>query len=346
MAHPKVSIIVPVYKVEKYLSQCMDSLLNQTLKDIEIILVDDGSPDNCPSMCDEYAKQDHRVKVIHKKNEGLGYARNSGLDIATGDFIAFVDSDDYIELNAYQKLYVSAINTKADVIYFCFQHFNEQGKVWGKTSSSKEEQYHTKDSIRELILNMIANRYTKKSGRDITCSACCALYRTNMIKVNNLKFISERELCLEELLFNLNFLLHSSNVIAVPDVYYNYRINPSSLTQTVRPDRIDKYFHFYKYLLEMLNKNNFGMEGYLRATRLFIDYSRDAIRKYIQSSLSMSEKKKWLKEVGNQNYWKEIASSFPYKKLPLQHALHYFLLHKGYSNLLYYIVAMYKSKKY
>lgn len=90
----KVSIIVPIYNVEKYLCRCMDSLLNQTLKDIEIIMVDDGSPDNCPQMCDEYAKKDSRVKVIHKKNAGLGEARNSGLKIISGKFVAFVDSDD------------------------------------------------------------------------------------------------------------------------------------------------------------------------------------------------------------------------------------------------------------
>ncbi|MDR2834406.1 MAG: glycosyltransferase, partial [Streptococcaceae bacterium] len=90
MNTPKISIIVPVYNVEKYLPQCMDSLLNQTLTNIEIILVDDGSPDNCPAMCDEYAKQDNRVKVVHKENGGLGYARNSGLEIANGEYITFV----------------------------------------------------------------------------------------------------------------------------------------------------------------------------------------------------------------------------------------------------------------
>ena len=84
----KVSVIVPVYNVEKYLDRCMQSLLNQTLKDIEIIMVDDGSPDNCPKMCDDYAKQDSRVKVIHKKNAGLGLARNSGLEVATGEYVA------------------------------------------------------------------------------------------------------------------------------------------------------------------------------------------------------------------------------------------------------------------
>lgn len=92
---PKVSIIVPCYNVEKYLDQCMNNLVNQSLQEIEIILVDDGSPDRVPEMCDEWAMKDNRIKVIHKKNEGLGYARNSGLEIAMGEYVTFVDSDDY-----------------------------------------------------------------------------------------------------------------------------------------------------------------------------------------------------------------------------------------------------------
>ena len=101
----KVSVIIPIYKVEKYLSRCLDSVVNQTLDDIEIVLVDDGSPDSCPEICDRYAKKDSRIKVIHKKNEGLGYARNSGMLIATGEYIAFLDSDDYVSKDMYEKVY-------------------------------------------------------------------------------------------------------------------------------------------------------------------------------------------------------------------------------------------------
>lgn len=97
------SIIVPIYKVEKYLHKCVNSLVNQTYKDIEIVLVDDGSPDNCPQICDEYAAKDKRINVIHKKNGGLSDARNVGLENCTGKYILFVDSDDYIELDACEK---------------------------------------------------------------------------------------------------------------------------------------------------------------------------------------------------------------------------------------------------
>lgn len=121
---PKVSIIVPIYNVEKYLDRCMQTLLNQTLKDIEIILVDDGSPDHCPQMSDEYAKNDPRVKVVHKNNGGLGYARNSGLDVATGEYVAFVDSDDFTSVEAYDTLYKVAKEQNADIVYAGFEYQN------------------------------------------------------------------------------------------------------------------------------------------------------------------------------------------------------------------------------
>lgn len=111
----KISVIVPCYKVEEYLPQCIDSIIGQTYKNLEIILVDDGSPDKCPLICDEYAQKDSRIKVIHKENGGLSSARNAGLDIATGDYIAFVDSDDWLELDMYETLYNLINNYNVDI---------------------------------------------------------------------------------------------------------------------------------------------------------------------------------------------------------------------------------------
>ncbi len=110
-----ISIIVPIYKVEKYLNKCIESIVNQTYKNLEIILVDDGSPDNCPAMCDEWAKKDSRIKVIHKENGGLSDARNVGMAIATGDYIGFVDSDDWIREDMYSLLYEDMHDNNSDI---------------------------------------------------------------------------------------------------------------------------------------------------------------------------------------------------------------------------------------
>ena len=110
-----ISVIVPIYNVEKYVNKCVGSIVNQTYTNLEIILVDDGSPDRCPEICDEWAKKDSRIKVIHKKNGGLSDARNAGMKIASGDYIAFVDSDDWIAPEMYERLLMAIKNDNSDI---------------------------------------------------------------------------------------------------------------------------------------------------------------------------------------------------------------------------------------
>lgn len=114
--NPLISVIVPIYKVENFLKKCVDSIINQTYKNLEIILVDDGSPDNCPQICDEYARQDSRIKVIHKENGGLSDARNAGMKIANGEYVAFIDSDDYISGDFIETLYNAMKAENSDIV--------------------------------------------------------------------------------------------------------------------------------------------------------------------------------------------------------------------------------------
>lgn len=123
-----ISVIVPIYRVEKYLPACIDSILNQTFTDFELILVDDGSPDRCPEICDETAKRDARVRVIHQANQGLSAARNAGIEAARGAWLSFVDSDDYIAPQFYEKLYQTAQRTDADCVMCSVQNVDESGK--------------------------------------------------------------------------------------------------------------------------------------------------------------------------------------------------------------------------
>ena len=131
--NPLVSIIVPIYNVEEYLNKCLDSIINQTYKNLEIILVNDGSTDGCGNICDEYAKRDNRIKVIHKKNGGLSDARNAGMNIALGDYIGFIDSDDYVELDMYELLIKNIINTESDIsICSCYYLYGDKPSIEGK----------------------------------------------------------------------------------------------------------------------------------------------------------------------------------------------------------------------
>ncbi len=165
MSTPKISVIIPVYNVEKYLKKCVESVLSQTLKDIEIILVDDGSPDNCPIICDEYAKKDNRIVVIHKQNGGLSDARNAGMRIAKGKYIGFVDSDDYIEPDMFEKMYQIADKDGSDVvvcnIWLDYEYKNCKNSYWplvANGSVSKDEIYNYMYKYPSYAVNKIYKR--------------------------------------------------------------------------------------------------------------------------------------------------------------------------------------------
>lgn len=146
---PLVSVIIPVYKAEKYLDRCIDSVLQQTYRNLEIIIIDDGSPDKCPQMCDEYAKIDARVNVIHQRNKGQSCARNRGLDIATGEYITFLDSDDYWEKSLVEECLIASTQTNADMVLYLLDNIIKEGT---KVQKIEREYYKDTESIIEGVL--------------------------------------------------------------------------------------------------------------------------------------------------------------------------------------------------
>lgn len=148
---PLISVIVPIYKVEDYLCRCVESIINQTYRNLEIILVDDGSPDNCPKMCDDYALKDNRIKVVHKENGGLSDARNAGMEVATGEYISFVDSDDYISLDFFESLYNTMCREKSDIVECSVVKFYEDNHFDKYSDDNKIISYSNQDALSGLI---------------------------------------------------------------------------------------------------------------------------------------------------------------------------------------------------
>lgn len=146
-----ISVIVPIYNVEDYLDRCVDSIINQTYKNLEIILVDDGSPDNCPKMCDDYAKKDSRIKVVHKENGGLSDARNVGMEVATGEYVSFIDSDDYISLDFYETLFQTMIDNDSDIVECSVVKFYEDNNFDEYSDDLKVTNYDTLYALDGLI---------------------------------------------------------------------------------------------------------------------------------------------------------------------------------------------------
>lgn len=206
MNQPKISVIVPVYKVEPYLRKCLDSIVNQTYRNLEIILVDDGSPDNCPAICDEYAAKDARIIVIHQANAGVSAARNAALDIATGDYIGFVDSDDWLELDMYEYLLHLAQTFDA--------HVSQCGYM--------EEGEHRLQLYTPIIDQMAQGGETGFSSDDwhkLSYANWNKLYRTEI--VGELRF-DENYVFGEDLLFNVQVLQRTQKVCFGSQAKYHY----------------------------------------------------------------------------------------------------------------------------
>lgn len=204
-----ISIIIPVYKVEKYLARCIDSILQQTYSNLEIILVNDGSPDNCGNICDEYSKKDSRITVIHKENGGVSSARNMGLKVAKGKYIGFVDSDDYIELDMFEKLYKILKKNEAQ-LSVC--------NIYGK-NEDKLEIYDNKQFI-EII-------FDQNGPQGYLCNK---LYDKSVIDKFNLILDENIHIC-EDLLFNVNYLEKIKKVVYIHEGFYHYVENSSSATK-------------------------------------------------------------------------------------------------------------------
>lgn len=181
----------------------MQSLQNQTLKDIEIIMVDDGSPDNCPKLCDEYAQKDNRIKVIHKRNGGLSDARNAGLEIATGEYVAFIDSDDYTSTEAYETLYNKAKETNADIVFAGFKYQNADGSI--DKCFLLDHIFDSHDAIIEFLSSMI---YDKKSRKDtIWMSVWNGIYKRELLEKIKL-ILNLKENIYRKIYFSIHSLYH------------------------------------------------------------------------------------------------------------------------------------------
>lgn len=227
---PLVTVIVPVYKVENYLGRCVRSIINQTYTNLEIYLVDDGSPDRCPSMCDEFAKQDSRVRVIHKKNGGLSSARNAGIDASKGEYIIFVDSDDYIEADFIEAMIICAVSGKFDIV-ICGINKIVEGKIIPDAQENGIRDYSGKEALAALL-----------KDEYITSHSCNKLFTKEVIGSN----CYPEGRAYEDLAAMPYIFLGANRVMKIDRKLYNYCIREDSISFSVSPkQRYDLFLaHF------------------------------------------------------------------------------------------------------
>ncbi|WP_022767888.1 glycosyltransferase family 2 protein [Butyrivibrio sp. NC2007] len=244
----KYSFIIPVYNVELYIRECLKAVAEQTFKDYEVILVDDGSTDHSGEICDEFKKNfEGKCQVIHKNNGGLSSARNAGLEVAKGEWIVFVDSDDYVSVQLLEKLEDAQQETLADLYSFNAMRIDREGNLFGKLVYAVENEHiRLKQAvdISEYIINNIA---TYTAGWE----ACFKCYRKRIIDEYKIRFIDTRQVFAEDLCFTLEYMLHVHSLYRICDMLYYYRLTPGSLIQNAdRNTMLGRLYSLTEYIYE------------------------------------------------------------------------------------------------
>ena len=315
---PVVSVIVPVYNVEKYLDRCMESLVNQTEENIEIILVDDGSKDSSGSMCDTWAEKDSRVKVVHKQNAGLGYARNSGIEVATGEYIAYVDSDDYIDLVALEKAVARLKETNADVCYFGYVQVWEDRKKYGVPP---QKLLYSGDETIEYVKNILGPPPESTALLFGGVSAWSGVVRRELLIKHHILFPSERECLCEDIFYNLTVCMHSHIIAVEPTCLYYYCHNDNnSLTLRYREDRFEAALRMYDKLGEMMKPYKGDKDISERLIRALMQNLIVCAKQEVVYSETngKSHMTKMLKKQCEDKKVKEALALYPIHKMPIK----------------------------
>lgn len=254
----KFSIIVPIYKVETFLHQCVDSVLNQNYQDFELILVDDGSTDECPTICDKYAKKDNRVRVIHKKNGGLVSARKAGVETAKGDYCIPLDGDDWLEDGCLERLSDVIGKYSPDVIRFGYIIASEENKIFRSVEHYRLGFYNRDQIDREIMPSLIYSDlgYAFPSSIWGEC-VLRSLYKEEQMAVPDEITIGE------DFAVTKPIITKASSLYIMSDCLYSYRTNMASMTKNKKPFNLRNYTYRYKHILDRIDVDYYGLRNQL-----------------------------------------------------------------------------------
>ncbi|MBQ4104836.1 MAG: glycosyltransferase family 2 protein [Clostridia bacterium] len=297
-----VSIVVPVYNVEKYLDRCIKSIINQTYENLEIILVDDGSTDSSPRMCDSYAEKDNRIKVLHKENAGAGLARNSGLELATGRYIFFFDSDDYVDTTTVEKCVNTAKSKKADVVMFGRCNVYDDGTV-------KEDKLPESDIefVGESVKNqLLPGLFTYELGFGI--SVWGKMFDLNIIRSSGISYMSEREVFSEDAVFILDVFSKVRKVSVLCENLYYYYKNDNSYSRTYKSNHQPLCDEFLSVCTEHAEQFNYPQKVVNYIKSRYHTYSLVGMKQLVASDLPKNEKKCELRKIFRNPFLRETLS--------------------------------------
>lgn len=301
-----VSVVVPVYRVEPYLDRCLESIVNQTYSNLEIILVDDGSPDRCPRMCDDWAAKDNRIRVIHKKNAGLGMARNSGIEAATGEYICFFDSDDYVALDTIEKAYRLAEAEQSDIVIFGLNKVSAEGRVVRYVIPESDQVTYAGEDVQKRFLPDLIATKQDSTCRNVWMSACACLFSLPMILDNGWRFASEREIISEDVYSLLCLYQYVQRVSVLPEALYYYCENGTSLTHVYKADRFERICHFHETSARKALELGYDAEVAERLQRLLACFVIAAMKQVVRADIPNKDRYRAIWEIVQSDYLKKI----------------------------------------
>ncbi len=314
MIRPWVSIVVPIYNVERYLAECVASLISQTLEGIEIILVDDGSTDSSGRLADELSESDSRIRVIHQANGGLGSARNTGIAHATGEYVGFVDSDDYVLSDMFERLYEMAIREGVDIVVSGHRDVCNGVAVKvkphplaGMVASGSE--------LEDVRVRLYGHGPDDSEVEAFPMSVCMSIYNLTMLKKQTVAF---RTILSEDTFFNIDAYAAAKRIAFVEDTGYFYRKEgQASITKTFTPSKLDRFTCFMRELIVLADHEHDASCAH-RARRTTVDYCRLYTGMVEDSGLASAEKRLQVRRLLSTPEFREYCLAFPTDELPIQ----------------------------
>lgn len=328
-----VSVIVPVYNVEQYIEKCVDSLISQTLPNIEIILVDDGSTDKSAEISDAYAKEHSNIKVIHKENGGLGSARNAGMKVANGKYIGFVDSDDYVSERMYKTLLDLVVDNDADCAYCEFTRFWNNKVNLCENEKCEVKTYSGDEILNSYLLDRIGCKPSEKEDCTYGASVGLGLFKKDVILRNNINFVSERVFIAEDMIFDIDFIPKCRKIVHTSESLYFYRFNPNSLTTRYVMDRFEKNVTLCHEMKSRLSQIYHSDVYEIRLNRYFLKITRISL---IEEVVHINRNGWWtarknINRIANNDELEDILKFYPIALLPFKQKMFFFALkHKMY----------------
>lgn len=340
----KVSIIVPIYNAEKCLVQCVESLVQQDYGNIEILLIDDGSTDNSSAICDELQLKYERIRAIHKENGGTASARNLGVSEASGDYVMFIDSDDWFELDTVSTL-VSHMDTNClDIARFNYVREFGDRSLEKKNTFLEERVYEGEEcrSVCRQVLGLTDSELAHPENMNFLSSVCFNIYRRKLILDNGLRFENFHEIgSFVDGLFNFDAFNYVKRFEFIDRAFYHYRkTNNASASKKYRSDYLSKQGVLFDKLEKVMEKHN--ITDYARSAYCsrVVYNSMEMCFNALRSSNSFSEKRQEIKAILKNSRLKKIRKGFKLKQLPLKWKVYFFFIKKGWTLPTYLMTAL------